>query len=64
VKAVVTSKGQATILKQLRDRFGIGRGTQVDFIAAADGIRLRKVVDRAKRLGVLGCLKEELAGAP
>lgn len=62
MKALVTSKGQVTIPKELRDKFGIEPGVQVDFVAAPDGIRLRKVVDRNKRLGVLGCLKKELAG--
>jgi AbrB family looped-hinge helix DNA binding protein len=61
MKALVTSKGQVTIPKELRDRFGIEPGTQVDFAAAEDGIRLRKVVDRKKRLSTFGCLKEELA---
>jgi antitoxin PrlF len=61
VKALVTSKGQVTIPKALRDRFGIEPGTEVDFAAAEDGIRLRKVVDRKKGLGAFGCLKEELA---
>ena len=62
MKALVTSKGQVTIPKELREKFGIEPGAQVDFAAAEDGIRLRKVVDRGKRLGVLGCLKKELAG--
>ena len=62
MKALVTSKGQVTIPKELREKFGILPGAQVDFAAAEDGIRLRKVVDRSKRLGVLGCLKKELAG--
>ena len=62
MKALVTSKGQVTIPKELRDKFGIEPGVQVDFVAASDGIRLRKVVDLNKRLGVLGCLKKELAG--
>ena len=62
MKSLVTSKGQVTIPKELREKFGIEPGVHVDFAAAADGIRLRKVVDREKRLGVLGCLKEELAG--
>ena len=62
MKALVTSKGQVTIPKELREKFGIEPGVQVDFVAAPDGIRLRKVVDRNKRLGVLGCLKKELAG--
>jgi AbrB family looped-hinge helix DNA binding protein len=62
MKALVTSKGQVTIPKELRDQFGIEPGAQLDFVATADGIRLRKVVDRSKRLRVFGCLKEELAG--
>ncbi len=34
----------------------------MDFVATADGIRLRKVVDRSVRPQILGCLKKELAG--
>ena len=60
--SLVTSKGQVTIPKALREKFGIEPGVHVDFVAVPDGIRLRKVVDRQKRLGVLGCLKKELAG--
>ena len=62
MKALVTTKGQVTIPKELREKFGIEPGSQVDFIAGTDGIRLRKVIDRTKRLAVLGCLKKELAG--
>jgi AbrB family looped-hinge helix DNA binding protein len=62
MKVLVTSKGQVTIPKELRDRFGIEPGAQVDFVAADDGIRVRKVVDRRKQAKVLGCLKTELAG--
>src|SRR5882757_1803750 len=47
LKALVTSKGQVTIPKELRDKFGIEPGAEVDFVAASDGIRLRKVVDRS-----------------
>ena len=60
MKALVTSKGQVTIPKELRDRFGIEPGAQVDFAPAEDGIRLRKVVDRRKQTKVFGCLKAEL----
>jgi AbrB family looped-hinge helix DNA binding protein len=62
MRALVTTKGQVTIPKELRDQFGIEPGSLVDFVAGADGIRLRKVIDRAKRSAVLGCLKKELAG--
>ena len=63
VKAQVTSKGQVTIPKALRDKFGIQPGGTVDFIETPDGIRLKKVVDVAQGAAVLGCLKKELAGA-
>ena len=62
MKSLVTSKGQITIPKDLRQQFGIEPGTQVDFVAGTDGIRLRKVVDRPKRPKAFGCLKKELAG--
>jgi len=62
MKALVTSKGQVTIPKELREKFGIQPGAQVDFVEVTDGIRLRKVVDRSKSSSVLGCLKKELAG--
>ncbi len=62
MKALVTSKGQVTIPKQLRDQFNIQPGTLIDFFATSDGIRLRKVVDRRKPGDVLGCLRKELAG--
>ncbi|HEY5779034.1 MAG TPA: AbrB/MazE/SpoVT family DNA-binding domain-containing protein [Chthoniobacterales bacterium] len=62
MKSLVTSKGQVTIPKELREKFGIEPGVEVDFVAVADGIRLRKVVDRSKRPKVFGCLKKELEG--
>lgn len=62
VKALVTSKGQVTIPKSVRDQFGINAGTEIDFTITTDGIRVRKVADPRKRLAVFGCLKQELAG--
>ncbi len=62
MSALVTTKGQVTIPKALRDRFGIKPGVRIDFVAAPEGIQLRKVVDRS-RSGVFGCLKKELAGS-
>ena len=61
MKSLVTTKGQVTIPKKLRDKFGIRPGVQIDFVAAEGGIQLRKVVDRSNP-GILGCLKTELAG--
>ena len=62
MKALVTSKGQVTIPKSVRDQFGINTGTELDFMVTSSGIRLRKVIDPRKRVNVLGCLKQELAG--
>jgi antitoxin PrlF len=39
----VTSKGQVTIPKPIRDRLGIGPGSKVDFELAEDGALLRRV---------------------
>lgn len=62
MNSLVTTKGQVTIPKELRDRFDIRPGSLVDFMPTESGIRLRKVVDRRKRSKVLGCLKAELKG--
>ena len=42
----VTSKGQVTIPKELRDRLGIGSGDEVVFEETDEGILLRKDVER------------------
>ena len=41
----VTDKGQVTIPKDVRDRFGIGAGTEVVFEIVRDEIVVRKVHD-------------------
>lgn len=61
MRALVTTKGQVTIPKELREKFGVTPGVQLDFVAGSNGIKLRKVVDRKQHL-VLGCLKKELEG--
>ena len=61
MSTLVTTKGQVTIPKKLRDRYGIRPGALIDLVAGADGIQLRKVVKKGGK-GVLGCLKNELSG--
>ena len=61
MKSVVTTKGQVTIPKALREQFGIKPGVQVDFVAFKDGIRLRKVINRQVQDSMLGYLKRELS---
>ena len=39
----VTTKGQVTIPKELRDELGIGAGSEIDFERADDAIVIRKV---------------------
>ncbi len=55
MSTTVTSKGQVTIPKRVRDLLGIGPGSKVDFERASDGrivlVRLgRKVPSRFARL--------------
>jgi AbrB family looped-hinge helix DNA binding protein len=38
----VTEKGQVTIPIELRRRYGLGRNVEVEFVADAGGIRIRK----------------------
>ena len=38
----VTSKGQVTIPKELRDEFGLLPGTEVEFVRAAGEVRVRR----------------------
>lgn len=42
----VTEKGQVTIPKDIRDRLNIGPGSEVDFVASDDGVRLVKTGTR------------------
>ncbi|SCB28698.1 AbrB/MazE/SpoVT family DNA-binding domain-containing protein [Rhizobium multihospitium] len=41
----VTEKGQVTIPKEIRDRLGIGPGSEVDFIASGGGAMLVKIAE-------------------
>jgi AbrB family looped-hinge helix DNA binding protein len=36
----VTTKGQVTIPKEIRDRLGIGPGSEVEFLSTEDGVRV------------------------
>ncbi|WP_182087114.1 AbrB/MazE/SpoVT family DNA-binding domain-containing protein [Aureimonas sp. ME7] len=41
----VTEKGQVTIPKPIRDKLGIGPGSEVEFVSRADRVFLEKYVD-------------------
>jgi AbrB family looped-hinge helix DNA binding protein len=64
--ATVTSKGQVTIPKRVRDEFGIAPGTELEFRVENDSLRVRKLgrrdaIDRWRgRLQVEGSVDEFL----
>lgn len=45
----ITSKGQVTIPKAIRDGFGLLPGTEVEFVPDEDEVRVRKAVGGRKR---------------
>ena len=65
----VTEKGQVTIPKTLRDRFGIAAGTDVEFHVRGDALVLRtsaqnrrgrRIADRLRGLGDVPLSTEEI----
>lgn len=54
----IDNRGRVTIPKNLRDRYGLSKGVEVDFIDEGDGIRMVKWPDGASRVAqVRGTLK-------
>lgn len=47
----VTTKGQVTIPQEIRDKFGMGPSSEVDFVEEEGRVYLVKTVDVAKRQG-------------
>jgi AbrB family looped-hinge helix DNA binding protein len=45
----ITSKGQVTIPKELRDEFGLLPGTEVEFVPEGGEVRVRKASGGRKR---------------
>ena len=54
----MTSKGQVTIPKDLRDRFGLKEGEEVLMVPAKEGILLKHRMDSMRSLR--GLLREEV----
>jgi AbrB family looped-hinge helix DNA binding protein len=42
MKGIISSKGQITVPKRVRDRYAMGPGTEVEFELREDGALLRK----------------------
>jgi AbrB family looped-hinge helix DNA binding protein len=52
-KATITSKGQVTIPKKVRDDMGLATGDHIDFVAEGRGAyRLRRVEGRSSVSGI------------
>lgn len=45
----MTSKGQVTIPAELRERFGLGPGDEVEVVAGEDGAVVRRAAARGSR---------------
>ncbi|MBS3647774.1 AbrB/MazE/SpoVT family DNA-binding domain-containing protein [Pseudaminobacter sp. 19-2017] len=56
----VTSKGQVTIPKEIRDRLGIGPGSEVDFVPSQEGVRLVAVDEDPSKEEAARRFREEL----
>ncbi len=54
--ATVTSKGQITLPREVRDALGLKAGSEVAFEITPDGVRLRRCVMRAQLGKWIGCL--------
>jgi AbrB family looped-hinge helix DNA binding protein len=54
----MTSKGQVTIPLELRERYGLGTGAEVDVIATEDGALVRPAVRRRRGLDVVAHLRD------
>jgi len=57
--ATITSKGQVTIPKRIRDKLGLDTGTEIEFIIEEDGTI--RVQPKAPAIERLRAVKEQLA---
>lgn len=53
----LTSKGQVTIPKELRERHGLGPGTEVEFTESDGGIVVRRADGRTRALSTVEHLR-------
>lgn len=58
----VTAKGQVTIPQELRERFALGPGTEVEVVEAADGALVRPVSHSSDGSRLLARLRDRADG--
>ncbi|RAZ83121.1 AbrB/MazE/SpoVT family DNA-binding domain-containing protein [Mesorhizobium hawassense] len=58
----VTTKGQVTIPKQIRDHLGIGPGSEVEFVATDEGARLVAINENLSKEEATRRFRKTLAG--
>ncbi len=63
-RATVTSKGQITIPKEIRDRLGLSPGDGLEFVVDAEGNLLGKPLRRSGPGDLAGCLRHLAGDAP
>jgi AbrB family looped-hinge helix DNA binding protein len=62
MKALITSKGQVTIPRVIRERFGLKAGQAIEFDEKAPFIKAHPVIDEERARALFGSKKKELAG--
>lgn len=58
----MTSKGQVTIPLELRERYGLRAGAEVEIVAGEDGAVVRPAVTRARGADVVTRLRDRADG--
>lgn len=58
----ITSKGQVTIPHELRERFGLGAGTEVEVVAADEGALVKPVGSRRRGAEFVARLRDRADG--
>jgi AbrB family looped-hinge helix DNA binding protein len=58
----MTSKGQVTIPLELRERYGLGAGVDVDVVATEDGALVRPAAARSRGLELVAQLRDRADG--
>lgn len=64
VEARLTSKGQLTVPKLIRERLGIRPGDEVEFVEGSDGYLMKKRVKRSPFDKYVGYLKAKAGEDP